>query len=275
MSHLFRYRRAVADLDQLFPHISHVMNKYKQKIPRDDLKRFAKEIAKKLVSSDFKAGRVKDPTKVDDKQQKKVKEFCKQYFDKAAQKHKKHEDDRAKRKASKGETNTPAAMSPEASQDISPYELKKEESDDDEDIKMEEHDLEKPTPETPSETQASLKRKRIDSSPTVKHEEEDPTKSPMKKLAVEAPPPPPPPPAPPAETPPALTPQDDMDVDGHEHEHDQGDTNFAEKSMADVRALAQMEGDDEDMPDEGTGFEKRNGVGHLENPMVGGQEKVA
>ena len=31
---------------QLFPHIQYVMNKYKTKLPRDDLKRFAKEVSK-------------------------------------------------------------------------------------------------------------------------------------------------------------------------------------------------------------------------------------
>src|ERR1700744_5237494 len=77
------------------------MNKYKHKIPRDDLKRFAKEIAKKLVASDYKAGRVKDPTKIEERQIKKVKEFCKQFFEKAYQKHKKHEAEKEAREKGK------------------------------------------------------------------------------------------------------------------------------------------------------------------------------
>ena len=223
------------------------MNKYKHKIPKDDLKRFGKEVARKLVSSDYKAGRVKDPTKkIDEKQQKKVKEFCKQFFDKAAYKHKKHEEERAARKAKKnGDTSTPNAMSPSTSQDVSPN-VKKEESDD-EDIKMSDHEVDNgPTPDTPSESNV-LKRKRGDSSPAVKDEHDDPTKSPNKKLNVESPPPPPPPPAPPTETPPASTPREDMEVEADLH--DEGDTMFKDKSMADVRALAQQMGDDDEMVD--------------------------
>ena len=60
------------------------MNKYKHKIPKDDLKRFAKDVAKKLVSSDYKAGRVDDPTKISEKQQKKVKSYCKDKSDSQA-----------------------------------------------------------------------------------------------------------------------------------------------------------------------------------------------
>ena len=229
------------------------MNKYKHKIPKEDLKRFGKEIAKKLVASDYKSGRVKDPTKIDEKQQKKVKDYCKQFFDKAAHKHKKHEDERATRKANKGEdVATPSAMSPSTDQNVSPN-IKKEESDDDEDIKMSDHELENgPTPDTPSESNA-LKRKRGNSSPVVKDEIDDPTKSPLKKLNTDTPPPPPPPPAPPMETPPANTPTEDMDVEADLN--DEGDTMFKDKSMADVRALAQQMSDDEEMVDgHGQGF---------------------
>ena len=220
------------------------MNKYKHKIPRDDLKRFAKEIAKKLVASDYKAGRVKDPTKIDEKQQKKVKEFCKQFFDKAAYKHKKHEEEKTGRKASKGdEIATPTAMSPSTDQNVSPN-VKKEDSED-EDVKMSDRELENgPTPDTPSEPNM-LKRKRGDSSPVIKEETHDPSQSPHKKVNVEGPPPPPPPPAPPIETPPATTPQSEMEVEADLH--DEGDTMFRDKSMADVRALAQQMGDDEEM----------------------------
>lgn len=223
------------------------MNKYKHKIPKEDMKRFGKEIAKKLVASDYKSGRVKDPTKIDEKQQKKVKDYCKQFFDKAAHKHKKHEDERATRKANKGgDVATPSAMSPPTDQNVSPN-VKKEESDDDEDVKMSDHELENgPTPDTPSEPNA-LKRKRGNSSPVVKDEVDDPTKSPFKKLNTETPPPPPPPPAPPMETPPAYTTTDDMEVEADLH--DEGDTMFKDKSMADVRALAQQMGDDEEMVD--------------------------
>ena len=38
------------------------MNKYTRKLPKDDLKRLAKEISKKLVASDYKNNRISDPT---------------------------------------------------------------------------------------------------------------------------------------------------------------------------------------------------------------------
>ena len=114
------------------------MNKYKHKIPKDDLKRFAKEISKKLTTSDFKAGRVNNPSKLDEKQQKKVKEYCKQFFDRAAHKHKRQEEDRTSKKKSNG---TLAVHSP-ALED-SPG-IKAE----DEDIQMSDHEI-TPEVETP------------------------------------------------------------------------------------------------------------------------------
>ena len=180
------------------------MNKYKNKIPRDDLKRFAKEIAKKLVSSDFKAGRVKDPTRCDEKQQRKVKDYCKQFFDRAAHKHKKSEEERKARKAKKGQSSSskdpPSAMQ-------SPAAVKTEYADDDEDIKMSDHELDDeskgtPADKTPSEASMSLKRKREELN--IKNEDDTP-RSPLKKPHInevedgsaEATPPPPPPPPPP------------------------------------------------------------------------------
>ena len=59
------------------------MDKFRNKLPKEDLKKFAKEIGKKLVASDFKHNRVEDPTKITDKQEKKVKKYVKEFFDKA------------------------------------------------------------------------------------------------------------------------------------------------------------------------------------------------
>lgn len=253
---------------QLFPHISHVMNKYKHKIPRDDLKRFAKEIAKKLVASDYKAGRVKDPTKIDERQQKKVKEFCKQFFEKAYQKHKKYEAEKAAREKGK---DTLAGSPP--AQDISP-------ENDNEDIKM--SDIEDndgdvtPGAHSPAEgaVNGTLKRKRLEDDNTRTGHDQNEAESlgsPSKKLNldVDTPPPPPPPPAPPVETPPASTPREvggegyaDPDTDIH------ADTNFKGKSMADVLAEAQAE--DEEIEGD---VVMKNGVetsndSALENPLV-------
>ncbi|KIX02748.1 uncharacterized protein Z518_08690 [Rhinocladiella mackenziei CBS 650.93] len=233
----------------LFPHISRVMNKYKHKIPRDDLKRFAKEIAKKLVASDFKAGRVKDPTKIDERQQKKVKEFCKQFFEKAYQKHKKHEMEKAAREKGKQPTAvdgvvvaSPAGLPPTG--DISL-------ENDEEGVKMsEDEDVDNeatPSAQSPSDRNgaATLKRKRSDGedSTVIKEgNDQEPPGSPLKRvnMEIDTPPPPPPPPAPPVETPPCSTPRD-SEGDAEMETDIYGDTSFKGKSMADVLAHAQQE----------------------------------
>jgi histone-lysine N-methyltransferase SETD2 len=269
------------------------MNKYKNRIPRDDLKRFAKEIAKKLVASDFKAGRVKDPTKIEERQQKKVKEFCKQFFEKAYQKHKKHELEKTARdKGSKPSAGGERAASPAGSSRI-------EEASpeiDDEDVKMSDVDEEglgaTPSAQSPSESHANgtLKRKRLDGeNVSPMHDEEDfeLTGSPSKRMNLEthtSPPPPPPPPAPPIETPPSGTPREaEAEAEGDlEMETDiYADSNFKSQSMADVLAQAQEE-DDNDMDSGGAGdgddLATKNSIGvdpGLENPLVDQQPQEA
>lgn len=244
---------------QLFPHISYVMNKYKHKIPKDDLKRFAKDVAKKLVASDYKAGRVENPTKISEKQQKKVKAYCKDYFDKAASKHKKLEEEKTARKEKLGHSGskpssshpTPSHSPPPATEVGTTTTPKKEEED--EDVKMsdiEDHELMAPSPHESTKFD-SLKRKRsADLDALIKEEEDDLTKSPAKKLNLDIgampTPPPPPPPAPPADTPSDHNSPEEIIEHGHEHngEHEpdiHADTNFKGKSMADVLAQAQQE----------------------------------
>lgn len=247
---------------QLFPHISHVMNKYKHKIPKDDLKRFAKEIAKKLVASDFKAGRVKDPRKIDERQQKKVKDFCKQFFEKAYQKHKKHELEKGSRRP-KDKQGEALNGSVGASPTISPAPL----GTDADDVKLSDDEADEAddnaqpsSAQSPSDHNGTLKRKRLpeagldNSGDSTMHDDRELTASPAKRLnvsmEVDTPPPPPPPPAPPIETPPASTPRDGED-DGEddlemsfatEAQTDiHADSNFRGKSMADVLAQAQQE----------------------------------
>ncbi|KAH7418501.1 hypothetical protein BKA64DRAFT_200885 [Cadophora sp. MPI-SDFR-AT-0126] len=72
----------------LFPHIKHVMQKFTKQLPKEDLKKFAKEVGKKLVASDFKNNRVEDPTKISEKQEKKVKSYVRDFFEKAVEKKK-------------------------------------------------------------------------------------------------------------------------------------------------------------------------------------------
>lgn len=185
------------------------MQKFTQQLPKDDLKKFAKEVGKKLVASDFKNNRVEDPTKISEKQEKKVKKYVREYFEKAVEK-KRAMDKRKKEKVAaasasdskdtginghgvekvEGVNGVKDDLEPEA-------ELIKEGSD----VEMsDDEDKDDPVPETPSLTESSdLKRKRdedelgtlgddADSNKRLKEEDGD-------TVDVSPPPPPPPPPA--------------------------------------------------------------------------------
>ena len=78
------------------------MDKFRHKLPKEDLKKFAKEINKKLVSSDYKNKRVEDPTSVSKKQERKVKQYVKEFLDKAVFKYNAHEKKKAERAAQDG-----------------------------------------------------------------------------------------------------------------------------------------------------------------------------
>ncbi|KAF4956421.1 hypothetical protein FSARC_11557, partial [Fusarium sarcochroum] len=80
----------------LFPHIKHVLDKFHHKLPKEELKRLGKDIAKKLVASDYKNNRVGDPgTPLSEKQAKKMKKYVHDFLDRAVEKY----GDRQKRKA--------------------------------------------------------------------------------------------------------------------------------------------------------------------------------
>lgn len=200
----------------LFPHIKYVMDKFKGKLPKEDLKRFAKEISKKLVISDYKNHRVEDPTKISSRQEKQVKKYVKEYFDKAVAKKREHEMKKAERRSKGGE---PAASpTPATVADVK----EEEESDGDQDMAMSDEDeYEKPklqsaTPVTPSDQllQAEgLKRKRVDEEDPDGAKLEDNEATPNKRLKSESPPPPPPPPPPADGTPPESTPFSNEGVD--------------------------------------------------------------
>ncbi|KAE8144855.1 histone-lysine N-methyltransferase, H3 lysine-36 specific [Aspergillus avenaceus] len=134
----------------LFPHIKYVVDKFKHKLPKEDLKRYAKDVAKKLVNSDFKNSRVEDPTKISDKQQKKIKKYCKEFFDKAVVKHRAYE----QRKADKGAKET--GPKTETSRTVSDDEAL--------DLKMSDDEVDeaggKDVPSTLQEPRGVLKRKR-------------------------------------------------------------------------------------------------------------------
>ncbi|KAB8295803.1 hypothetical protein EYC80_008626 [Monilinia laxa] len=165
----------------LFPHIKHVMQKFSAKLPKDDLKKFAKEVGKKLVASDFKNNRVEDPTKISEKQEKKVKKYVRDYFEKAVEKKKEMDRKRAERKRREGQAkskengtdskeskpeNTTISSSPDAV--------------DDEDVEV---DVPSPTASPSGQLEMELLKRKRDNA----EDEEIDSSTP--------PPPPPPPPA--------------------------------------------------------------------------------
>lgn len=117
---------------------------YRKKLEKDDLKRLSKEVAKKLVRGDYKSGRVKDPAaKISSKHEKTVKNYVKDFLDKAVKK----KEEREKAKLARGDAvqddvggtpdtpqievdDTPGATSAiDASPDDSSSELKRKRED--------------------------------------------------------------------------------------------------------------------------------------------------
>lgn len=154
------------------------------------------------MNSDFKHKRVPDPTKVTPKQEKAIKGFLKEFFDKAVAKKTAHDKRKAERKAS----HPTASATPSSALDSTPRvdEAKDEPgSDDDMGGVSDDDDLAKPdiSPEDAedddAESSSDLKRKRVGSADLASLDGDD-TTSP-KKLRAATPPPPPPPPPPPAE----------------------------------------------------------------------------
>lgn len=161
----------------LFPHVKYVMDKFRHKLPKDDLKKFAKEISKKLVSSDYKNNRVDDPTQISRKQEQKVKKCVKDFFDKAAAKYSAVE----RKKAEKLQNGTSSFSGAPSTADKIEVDIKIED-----DIVMSDDEGLESTPD-------SHKRKRANDSDLTPSEP-----SPKRIKDEEAPTPPPPPPPPPA-----------------------------------------------------------------------------
>lgn len=71
----------------MFPPVKFVLDKFRHKLPKDELKRLGKEIATKLVSSDYKNNRVGDPAApLTEKQERKIKVFVRDFLNRAVQK---------------------------------------------------------------------------------------------------------------------------------------------------------------------------------------------
>jgi len=172
----------------LQPHIMHVVGKFKHKLAKDDLKRWAKEFAKTMVESDFRKGRVDNPTKISDKQAKNVKKHAQQFFEKAVKKRDNAEKRRAEKEAARTEeSHTPTGSPPAAAlldsgkKENSGIDLTEDEAD----------DLEA-TPAESTNSPSALKRRRG----SITNGQED--DSALKRIRTDdvdqAPPPPPPPP---------------------------------------------------------------------------------
>jgi len=198
----------------LFPHIKHVMQKFTKQLPKEDLKKFAKEVGKKLVASDFKNNRVEDPTKISEKQEKKVKSYVRDFFEKAVEKKKILD----KKKAEKAKLNG-AGANGTASTPLAGFGVNGKVGDEDDEadqdpeliVDLSPTALDAPPsslPATPSMSasgsNADLKRKRDDENgdgdetPSGTGAADDSVSDSNKRLKEEDSPPPPPPPPPPA-----------------------------------------------------------------------------
>ncbi|KFY64717.1 hypothetical protein V496_03080 [Pseudogymnoascus sp. VKM F-4515 (FW-2607)] len=199
----------------LSPHIKYVMDKYRKKLPKDDLKRFAKEIGKILTASDFKHKRVEDPTKITEYHEKKVKKSVRDYFEKAVAKRVAYEKKKAEKKAAEALKNgqTPASVvsndidTPATADTSTPLEADADAEDKAaiSDVDMSDDELHgQSVPATPvgdSSGDDTLKRKRDEESQQTPAESDDAFAKRFKAdgtptdASFGPPPPPPPPPA--------------------------------------------------------------------------------
>ncbi|KAI3338861.1 hypothetical protein F4824DRAFT_62829 [Ustulina deusta] len=177
----------------LFPHVKYVMDKFRHKLPKEDLKKFAKEVSKKLVSSDYKNNRVDDPTSITEKQERKVKTYVKTFFDRAVQKYHEHEKEKTEH-ATKDHLKNPHQLVTNG--DDTPMETLVNR--DNGDVTMTDDEE---AGETPGST--DLKRKRLGDD-LVGSPDLTPSETPFLKRLKEnendAPSPPPPPPPPPPDS---------------------------------------------------------------------------
>jgi hypothetical protein len=164
---------------QLFPSVIHVANKYKGKLDRDDIKRFAKECSKKLVNSDFKNKRVTDPSKIDPKQEKAVKKFVTEFFERAVVKKKEH-DQRKGQGSNQADTGDMQVDSPKDANIDGPSDIAGIDSNNNISASL---------------SPANLKRARNETSSTTGAAHEDDPQGKKARVSAPGPPLPPPPPA--------------------------------------------------------------------------------
>lgn len=190
------------------------MDKYRKKLPKDELKRFAKEIGKILTASDFKHKRVEDPTKITEYHEKKVKKSVRDYFEKAVAKRVAYEKKKAEKKAAESLKNgqTPASVvsndidTPATADTSTPLDADAEDKAAMSDVDMSDDELHgQSVPATPigeSSGDDTLKRKRDEEAQQTPADTDDAFAKRFKAdgTSIDASPgPPPPPPPPPAD----------------------------------------------------------------------------
>ncbi|CAK7213220.1 histone methyltransferase set2 [Sporothrix curviconia] len=96
----------------LHPYIKSITDRYRNKLPKEEIKRLGKEISKLVTASDYKKGRVDDPTHIAPALSKKLKAHVHEFFEKAVKKFQDSERkraDKAGRSAARGRNGQAAA----------------------------------------------------------------------------------------------------------------------------------------------------------------------
>ncbi|KHO00757.1 histone H3 lysine 36 (K36) methyltransferase [Metarhizium album ARSEF 1941] len=94
----------------VFPPVKHMLDKFRHRLPKAELKRLGRDIAKKLVASDYKNNRVDDPTAaLSEKQTLKIKKYVKDFLTRAVEKYDVHQRKQASKEAKPGSSNDGAA----------------------------------------------------------------------------------------------------------------------------------------------------------------------
>ena len=142
---------------------------------------------------------MEDPTKISSRQEKQVKKYVHDYFEKAVVKKKEHDRKKSERKAREVELGGPLTST--TATKVKKEEEEEEKSDgehdvamsDDEDTKLKQESATPITPLDPQSNAEGLKRKREEDEPDDMKRDDA---TPSKRLRSETPPPPPPPPPP-------------------------------------------------------------------------------
>jgi histone-lysine N-methyltransferase SETD2 len=173
------------------------MDKFHKKLPREELKKFAREINKKLVASDYKNNRVVDPTSITPRQEKNIRVYVTDFFHRAVKKFQEREKTKAERAARRAARDS-KDQNPEAAGPSIETPSQDEIGGIDEAAMSEAEDT-----ISPSSSMAELKRKRDEDNELESTGQLTPSETPsakrLKEDDADVPSPPPPPPPPPAD----------------------------------------------------------------------------